>query len=68
LKTRSSRDKGPFHGSYTPVNVTLAVLGVISSSTLALRVWTHTRGGKVRLEGANGDADGTIQEEDEGEE
>jgi len=58
--------KGPLNGSYTPVNVVLMVLGVVASSTLALKVWSYTRKGQVRLEE---DADdGVILEEEEEEE
>ncbi|ORY23437.1 major facilitator superfamily domain-containing protein [Naematelia encephala] len=35
--------KGPLHGSFTPVNVTLLVLGVISSMTLAYKVWSFSQ-------------------------
>jgi hypothetical protein len=55
--------KGPLHGSFTPVNTVLLVMGVISSATLAFRVWSYTRGGKVRLEEAEGRE--AIVEEDE---
>ncbi|GFZ42804.1 hypothetical protein JCM24511_00522 [Saitozyma sp. JCM 24511] len=55
--------KGPLHGSFTPVNTVLLVMGVVSSATLALRVWSYTRGGKVRLEETEGRE--AIAEEDE---
>jgi hypothetical protein len=38
-------------------------MGVVSSATLAFRVWSYTRGGKVRLEEAEGRE--AIVEEDE---
>ncbi|KAK4689168.1 hypothetical protein P7C73_g923, partial [Tremellales sp. Uapishka_1] len=42
--------KGPLNGSYTLVNVILLILGVISSLTLAGKVWRYTRHGQVGLE------------------
>jgi len=55
--------KGPLGGDYTPVNVTMLVLGVITAIGLFIRVWSYTRSGQVRLpEGPDSEV---IQEEDE---
>jgi hypothetical protein len=56
--------KGPLGGSYTGVNVVLLVLGFVSTSGLAWRVWRYTKRG-VRLE--DGDEEGSEGEEGEDE-
>jgi hypothetical protein len=58
--------KGPLGGSYTPVNVTLMILGVIATSTLGIKVWSYTRKGQIQL--LNTRDDGVILEEDEDDE
>ncbi|ORX36384.1 major facilitator superfamily domain-containing protein [Kockovaella imperatae] len=58
--------KGPLNGSYTPVNLTLLILGLISGLTMAYVIWSHSRQGRIILSDSSVvNRHTAIQEEDE---
>jgi hypothetical protein len=57
--------KNQLDGNYTPVNVSLLILGLITAIGLGVRVWSFTKrdggsSGKIRLAGEEGVEDGMI--------